>query len=190
MQGVRAEFERRGTPFVLTREPGGTALGDEVRQLLLRNEGEAPVAKAEALLYQAGRAQHVEKVIRPALQAGRWVLSDRFAASSLAFQAGGRTIAAAEIEWLNNFSTSGLKPDLYILLDLSVEQSLRRLQSRAQETDRFEREKSDFHERVRRAYLALAQSEPGRWLVLDAGLGPEALLDRTLSTLRGRQWLA
>jgi len=190
IQGVRAELERQGLPFVLTREPGGTPIGDEIRQMLLRTEGDTPTPRAEALLYQAGRAHHVEKLIQPALQRGAWVISDRFAASSLAFQAGGRAISLSDIEWLNQFSTAGLQPDLYILLDLTVAESLRRMSGRAQEADRFEREKSDFHERVRQAYLQLAAKDPARWLVLDAGVAPEQLLMQLLTTLRGKKWLA
>src|ERR1700761_5418793 len=99
INGLKHEFDQRRIPFVITREPGGSVLGDEIRQMLLRVKGEAPVPRAEALLYQAGRAQHVEKLIRPALARKQWVLSDRFSASSIAFQAGGRAIARAQIEW-------------------------------------------------------------------------------------------
>jgi dTMP kinase len=188
MQGLKAEFERRGQAFTLTREPGGTKLGDEIRTLLLRTDGEAPTPRAEALLYQAGRAQHVECLIRPALAKGHWVLSDRFAAASLAFQARGRDLRESEIEWLNQFSTQGLEPDLYVLLDLTVEESQRRLNGRG-EPDRFEREKADFHERVRQAYLIMAARRPEKWLLLSAADSPEELLQKTLSALKARKWL-
>ena len=190
IQGLKSELERLGMAAVVSREPGGTSLGQEIRQMLLRVQGEAPVARAEALLYQADRAQHVETLIRPALASGRWVLSDRFTASSVAFQGGGRDLSVAEVQWLNQFSTGGLKPDLFILLDLTVEESLRRLAGRATEADRFEREEKDFHERVRQGYLSLAKEEPSRWLVLNAAANPSELLQKLISDLKGRRWLA
>jgi len=187
--GLKRDFETRGLGFVISREPGGTELGVEIRQMLLRVKGDAPVPLAEALLYQADRAQHVERLIRPALDAGKWVLSDRFAASSLAFQAAGRHLQKEQIEWLNKFSTGGLEPDLYVLLDLTVEESLRRLSGRAQEADRFELEHKDFHQKVRDAYLQLAAKNPKQWLVLSAADKPADLLNRLLSALKERQWL-
>ena len=189
IQGLKLEFEKRGAPFVITREPGGTMLGDEIRELLLRVKGEAPVPRAEALLYQAGRAQHVECLIRHSLKAGKWVLSDRLDASSVAFQAGGRSLNRMQIDWLNEFSTAGLKPDLYVLLDLTVEESTRRLAGRGQEADRFEREQKEFHEKVRQAYLELAKSRPEAWLVLDAAEKSDVLLGKLLAALKDRQWL-
>src|ERR1044072_576738 len=132
MQGLKAEFNRRALAFAVTREPGGTKLGATIRDLVLRVEGEPPVPRAEALLYQADRAQNVETFIKPALARGQWVFSDRFAASSVAFQAGGRSIEAEEIAWLNAFSTAGLQPDLYVLLDLTVEESLKRMNRRGE----------------------------------------------------------
>lgn len=190
MKQLQQELTQRQIAFVQTREPGGTPLGVAIRQLLLKTDGVPPSPRAEALLYQADRAQHVETVIRPALARGEWVFSDRFAASSHAFQAGGRTLEAAEIAWLNEFSTDGLKPDLYILLDLTVAESARRLAGRPEEADRFEREHAAFHERVRTAYVQLAQNEPERWLVLDASQSPAQLSVQTLNALKGRRWLA
>jgi dTMP kinase len=190
INGLKSEFEKQGLAYVITREPGGSSLGAEIRHMLQRNEGEAPVPRSEALLFQADRAQHVEKLIKPALAQKKWVLSDRFAASSIAFQAAGRDIKIEEIEWLNKFSTGGLQPDLYVLLDLSVEESLRRMNGRAQEADRFEREGKDFHQKVRDAYLRLAKADPSRWFVLSASEKPEQLFQSLLKELRGRKWLA
>ena len=193
INGLKSELVKQGIASLVTREPGGTPLGDEVRELLLRVQGDAPTPKAELLLYEAVRAQHVEKTIRPALESGRWVLCDRYDASSLAFQGGGRNILDAEIQALNQFATSGLKPDLYVLLDLSVEESLRRMKKRevatGQTQDRFEQEKQDFHERVRQAYLKIAQSDNSRWLVLSADQSPEDLLKVLLTEMRVRKWL-
>lgn len=190
IHGLKSELDQRQIPHRVTREPGGTSLGSEIRTLLLRVDGEAPTAKAEALLYQADRAHHVESVIRPALVKGEWVLSDRFAASTVAFQAGGRAISRSDVDWLNHFSTGGLQPDLYVLLDLTVEESVRRLSGRTQETDRFEREKHDFHVRVRNTFLELAETTPSQWLVLNAADQPRVLLEKLLAVLRSKRWLA
>jgi dTMP kinase len=171
---------------VVTREPGGTVLGDDIRHLLLRTESEAPVARAELLLYIAGRAQHVEKVIRPALLEKKWVLCDRYSASSVAFQAGGRELKRGDIDWLNNFATAGVIPDLWVLLDLTSEEAAKRMTNR--DLDRFERESKPFHDRVRNAYLELARAGKN-WLVLDAALSPEVLREKLLSDLRARGWL-
>lgn len=190
INGLKAEIEKRGIPFVITREPGGTGLGDEIRQLLLRVKGEAPVPRAEALLYQAGRAQHVEQLIRPALREKKWVLSDRFDASSVAFQGGGREISRAQIEWLNDFSTAGVKPDLNVLLDLTVDETLKRLAGRGQEPDRFEREAKEFHEKVRQVYLSMATERPKEWLVLSAAETQSVLLQKLIQALKDKKWLA
>lgn len=172
---------------LLTREPGGSPLGEEVRQMLLRVQGDAPVPRAELLLYEAARAQHVDKVIRPALQAGQWILCDRFSASTVAFQNGGRGLPLAPIEWLNAFATDGCGPDLWVLLDLDVATAMRRMAGR--ELDRFEREKQDFHERVRQSYLNQAHQEPQRWLVLSAAESPQNLLDQLIARVREHGWL-
>ncbi len=190
IKGLAQALKDQNIASVLSREPGGTALGSEIREMLIRVKGDAPVPRSEALLYQADRAQHVEKLIKPALSEGKWVISDRFAASSIAFQASARDIGTADIEWLNRFSTQGLEPDLYVLLDLSVEESLRRIGGRGEELDRFEREAKDFHQKVRDAYLSLAKQSPGRWLVLAADEKPADLLQKLLSHLKGLKWLA
>lgn len=189
IQGLKSECVQRKIAHQVTREPGGTPLGDQIRELLLTTQGAPPTPRAEALLYQAGRAQHVENLIRPSLKKGEWVLSDRYAASSLAFQAKGRDLEEGEILWLNHFSTGGLEPDLYVLLDLTVEESTRRLSSRGGDTDRFEREKKDFHIRVREAFLKLASHSPERWLVLQADQKPEELLRQLVHHLKLKKWL-
>lgn len=179
-----------GQSTLISREPGGTPLGNEIRRLLIQKGDSHPRARAETLLYQADRAQHVDTVIRPALKSGKWVLSDRFAASSVAFQSGGREISPAEISWLNRFSTGGLLPDLYVLLDLTVEESKQRMQARGEDLDRFEIEAKEFHMRVRDSYLQQAEADSVRWLILDAGQRPDQLMQRLLEDLRGRKWLS
>lgn len=195
MLAVEKELTAQGIRLHRTREPGGTLLGEDIRDLILqKKEGRAPVSKAELLLYEADRAQHVETVIKPRLGAGHWVLSDRFAASSVAFQAGGRNISEEDVQWLNKFATSDLKPDLYILLDVTVEESRRRRQTRAsasgEKEDRIESEADEFHQRVRQGFLKQSQQDPKRWLVLDATMTTEEMLSKTLSELRQRKWLS
>jgi dTMP kinase len=180
-------LEGASEEVVLTREPGGTELGEEVRKLLLRVDGESPTALTELLLYEAGRAQHVEKKIQPALDRGAWVICDRFAASSVAFQAGGRALPEELIHKLNEIATSGLTPDVTVLLDLSVEEAKRRMEGR--ELDRFEIEKQDFHQRVRDSYLSQAKKDPEKWLILDASKSVEELEKELFAGLRDKKCL-
>lgn len=193
IQKLIQELKNQSITVDLTREPGGTELGEELRQILLRTTGDTPVPRTELLLYEAIRAQHVEKRIRPKLDAGQWVISDRFTASSIAFQGGGRAITRIEIEWLNDFATHGLKPDLTVLLDLPVEESLKRIQKRIQETgvveDRFEQEQKSFHQAVRDTYLSIAKENKSPWLVLDAAQTPEVLYSQLKEFLLQKKFL-
>lgn len=193
MAALEKELLVKSFPVYRTREPGGTKLGDEMRGLILRPDGEAPTPRTELLLYEASRAQHVDQVIRPRLANKEWVLCDRFAASSIAFQAGGREISQQWVEKLNEFATDGLEPDLTILLDLSVEESRRRRNQRqiqgGDKEDRIESETDTFHQRVRKSFLDQAESNPKYWYVLDAALSPEELLQKLLAHLKGLQWL-
>lgn len=186
-------LKNRSEEVVLTREPGGTPLAEEIRELLLKTTGETPVAKAELLLYQAARAQHVETKILPALSAKNWVICDRFTASTYAFQKGGRGIKAEEIHYLSQFATSGLRPCIQILLDLPVDVSLSRIHNRSHQTgaqiDRFEQENKSFHQNVRDAYLELAHNNPEDWIVLDATKMPDDLFEQLKDELRKRQIL-
>ena len=194
IQSLQKYLQDQGHTVVLTREPGGTPLGEELRGILLRKEGDTPCPKAELLLYEAIRAQHVEKKIAPALAENHWVLCDRFTASSLAFQVGGRQLSREPVDWLNNYATGEVTPRLTVLLDLSTEVSLSRLHGRAQagaeqELDRFEQEAADFHKRVRHYYLQLAEEQGENWLVLDAEKSPENLFAELLEVLRERKCL-
>lgn len=161
IQLFKAELEKHQQMVTVTREPGGTEMGEELRQILLRKDKEAPAPRTELLLYEAIRAQHVEHLIRPKLEQGHWVLCDRFTASSVAFQAGGRQIAEAEVQWLNAFATNNLFPEVTILLDLTYDEALsrqsQRFQSKGEKADRMESEARDFHERVRASFLKQAQ---------------------------------
>lgn len=203
IQGVKAELERRGIKVRVTREPGGTALAEDIRSLILRPGGtgedgrplETPVPTTEILLYEASRAQHVAKVIKPSLALGEWVLCDRFSESTVAFQCFARGLDRAEVDSLNRFAEQGSRPELVVLLDLTVEASRRRQSRRASvgsaETapDRIEREADDFHERVRQGFLAQAKEEPSRWCVLNADQTPEELLRQAITALETRGWL-
>jgi dTMP kinase len=187
-------LDSRKQKYIRTREPGGTPLGDQIRDLILSHSGDRhPVSRAELLLYEASRAQHVEKVIRPALKNNHWVLCDRFSASSVAFQGGGREINNLDIVWLNEFATAKLHPNLTILLDLSVEASQSRRQQRSQITgqseDRIESEADAFHQRVRQSFLNQAQNGTDDWLVLDATKSQEQLFQELLQALQERKWV-
>ena len=193
IQGLSNELSARSLTFILAREPGGTPLAEDIRQLLLRTDGEAPVAATELLLYSASRAQHVAKVIRPSLEKGQWVLCDRFAASMVAFQCFARKLPREKIDWLNDYAKQGVEPHLTILLDLTVEESQKRQTQRLLGTsltgDRMEKEAVDFHEAVRQGFLAQAKENPSAWLVLDATADPVVLKRQVLAELEKRQWL-
>jgi len=169
---LEAWLVESGRSVVRTREPGGTDLGLELREIVLHRRGHiAP--RAEALLYAADRAHHVETLVRPALERGDVVLQDRYIDSSVAYQGAGRVLGGDEIRSLSEWAVDGLAPDLTVLLDLDEAEGRRRLDSARTEYDRLESEKSDFHARVRAAYLAVAESEPERFVVVDASL-PQA----------------
>ncbi len=162
-------LRERGFDVLATREPGGTRIGDKVRALLLAPEHTEMQSEAEILLFSAARAQLVGEVIRPALARGSVVLCDRFADSTLAYQGYGRQLDLDILRSITAFATGNLAPDLTICPDLPVSEGLRRKQGGdLAEWNRMEREQQAFHQRVREGYLALAEAEPSRWLVLDA----------------------
>ncbi len=160
----------RGERVVVTLEPGGTPLGTLLRTAVLH--GDHIGARAEALLYAADRAHHVDVVVRPALARGDVVLTDRYLDSSVAYQGVGRGLGARDVEQLSLWATEGLLPALTVLLDIDPVAGLARVTG---EPDRLERAGDDFHRRTREAFLARAAAEPGRWLVLDATVPPEEL---------------
>jgi len=164
---LKALIEGAGVPLVVTREPGGTALGEQLRGLLLHGADNAMCADTELLLMFAARAEHLDKVIKPALAQGRWVLSDRFTDATYAYQGGGRGIGDTRIATLEQWVQGDLRPDLTFVLDIAPEEGLRRAGKRAA-ADRFERENLIFFERVRAYYRALAQRAPQRIKLIDA----------------------
>jgi dTMP kinase len=161
------KLEQQNIPAVLTHEPGGTALGNELRRTLKRQRDSSISPQAELFLLAASRAQLVAELIRPALEEGKVVLCDRFTHSTMVYQGYGRGLDFTAIKMVNNMATRNLNPDLIILLDISPEQGLARKQSLK---DRFELEDLSFHRRVREGYLKMAAAEPDRWLVIDASL--------------------
>ncbi|MBT9259449.1 MAG: dTMP kinase [Clostridiales bacterium] len=168
---LAARLEREGLPFLLQREPGGTPLGETVRSLIL--QGDHPLAPwAEALLIAAARAQMVDEVLRPALSRGLWVVCDRFADSSTAYQGGGLGLGEERIEELNRWITGGLRPDLTFFLDLPPEEARH---DRDKPLDRIERRPLDFHRRVYETYQRLAQREPDRIIRIDARKPPDVI---------------
>lgn len=193
MKRLETHLKNLGQDLIMTREPGGTTVGDEIREIILKKQAEPPSARTELLLYQASRAQHVDLVIRPALAQKKWVLCDRFSASSIAFQGGGRGISLEQVRWLNDFATNLLKPHLTVLLDLSVEESKKRRSHRENTTataeDRIEAEADSFHEKVRQGFLDQAKADPQNWLVLNAALTPDELYMQLLAKLTEKQWL-
>lgn len=162
---IAARIEAAGKKVVVTREPGGTPLGEELRKLLLTQPMHL---ETEALLMFAARREHLDKVILPALAAGSWVLSDRFADATFAYQGGGRGLDLDRIETLESWVQRGLQPNLTLVFDLSVEEARRRLQETGATPDRFERENQDFFARVRSVYQTRATRYPERIKLIDA----------------------
>ena len=161
-----------GKEVLLTREPGGTALAEKIRSLVREESDDPPNSRAETLLFIASRAQVVENVIRPALASGTWVLCDRFADSTFAYQGYGRGLDLDELKRINSFATGGLEPDMTILLNVSPEVSAKRMRAREAATntdaDRMEKAGDGFHTRLRQGFLELAAAEPERFAVIQA----------------------
>jgi dTMP kinase len=174
-------LEASGQTVVVSREPGGTELGVELRDIVLHRRGEmAP--RAEALIYAADRAHNIATKVRPALERGDVVVQDRYLDSSVAYQGAGRVLGGDEVRDVSLWATQGLLPDLTILLDLDESVGRDRLADSRTQYDRLEAEQQDFHARVRAGYLELAAAEPGRFLVLDAQQEVETIA----SAIRGR----
>jgi dTMP kinase len=176
---LRQAFEAAGRTVTVTRQPGGTPLGQQIRNLVLHGDHVSP--RAEALLYAADKAQHADLVLRPALAAGHVVLTDRYTDSSVAYQGAGRELGAQEIHDLNMWAVDDLVPDLTIVVDISAEEGRRR---RGDVHDRLESEGDEFHESVRAHYLAMAQGNPQRYLVVDGARSADEIGADVASRLR------
>ena len=168
LPALGAYLREAGYDVLVTREPGGTAVGDQIREVLMNLKNVSIVPRTEILLFLAARAQHVEELIRPALAAGNIVLCDRFGDSTLAYQGFGHQTDLDTLKALLDFSTGGLKPDLTLLIDVPVEKGMARKRKNSAEWNRLDAYALAFDERVRQGYFALAEAEPERWMIIDA----------------------
>jgi dTMP kinase len=180
---LKRYLTQRGIPCKVTREPGGCPIGENIRKTLLNPDHHGMVPLSELLLYEASRAQHVKEVIKPLLKKGMIVLCDRFSDASIAYQGYGRKVDLNLVARLNRLSSQGIKPDVTFLLDcpsdLGLKRALRRNRALKQEKEgRFEREKVQFHQRVRRGYLSIAKKESQRMKVIDTRQGPEKVFEK------------
>lgn len=171
MELLRQYFEQRHQAVVITREPGGTDIGEQIREVLLRPENRVMAARTEALLYAASRAQHVVELIEPALAAGKIVISDRYVVSSYVYQGIARGLGLETVERINQFAINGRVPDLTIFLFVSQEQALRRKKAQ-KELDRLEAESMPFHTKVNQGFRQLAESYPYPRMIIDADMTP------------------
>ena len=176
----------KGFDIVYTREPGGTEISDQVREILMNMKNKQMCPRTEILLFCAARAQLVEEVIRPALQSGKIVISDRYADSTLAYQGYGHGFEQETLKQLLNFTTGNLWPDLPFLLDISAEKGLRRRISNQEEWNRMDDYQLAFHERVRNGYHQLAAADPQRWEIIDADQSEKAVENEIMQRLARR----
>ena len=185
---LQEALEKDGVEVVLTREPGGTWLSEEIRHLIKDQTTDAPCDRSELLLFLAARAQLVRNVIRPALEAGQWVLSDRFSDSTLAYQGYGRGLPLGDLRRMNDFACEGLKPDLTLLLDVSPGVSCARMREREAATqtaaDRIEKAGDEFHARLRTGFAELARAEPDRIVTIDANGTPDEVWESVWKSMR------
>ncbi len=182
LQFITQRLQERDIEFVVTREPGGTPLAEDIRALLLRHHAERMCEMTELLLIFAARAQHLDQVIRPSLEAGKWVVSDRFTDATYAYQGGGRGLNRDTIASLESLVQGHLRPDLTLILDLPPHIGLERARKRAS-LDRFELEKLEFFDRVRASYRERATSEPERCVLIDASRALEEVQGDVLREL-------
>jgi dTMP kinase len=189
---LSAALTERGIEHVVTREPGGTPLAEKIRQLVLQSEGEAVPPSAELLLMFAARAVHLNNLIQPNLKAGRWVICDRFTDATYAYQGGGRGMNMQEIVRLEAMVQGTLRPDLTLLLEAPVAESLQRARKRNADTptDRFEAERAEFFERVASAYRERAEALPQRMVRIDAAQSAAAVTSSILDVLKQRSWIS
>lgn len=181
IESILATLTACGVEVVSTREPGGTPLGEKLRELLLHEQMHA---ETETLLMFAARREHIAKVITPALTRGAWVLSDRFTDASFAYQCGGRGVPPEKVEILESWVQQGLQPDMTLLFDVPVEVSVARLAA-ARAPDKFESESADFFRRIRNGYLARAEAQPQRFRVIDGNRPLEVVRQEVIEIIKG-----
>lgn len=183
---IADRLSEQGIEVITTREPGGTEISEAVRKILLNQQYEEMTPDTELLLMFAARNQHLQEKIVPALEAGKWVISDRFTDASYAYQGAARGIAYSRIQELEHWVQQGFYPNMTFVFDLTIEEGMKRVRSRGGETDRFEQEQQAFFEKVRSAYLNRAKQAPNRYAVLDASQSLENVqkqIDQVLETL-------
>ncbi|WP_303976621.1 dTMP kinase [Streptococcus danieliae] len=187
IQELASHFSDTGREVVVTREPGGARIAEQIREILLNPDHAEMEAKTELLLYMASRRQHLVEKVLPALERGALVLMDRFIDSSVAYQGYGRGLDLEAIHWLNQFATDDKNPDLTLLLDLPAEQGLARIQAnRSGDVDRLDQEDLSWHQRVRQGYLQLLDENPDRLVKVDASLDLPEVLDQALQRIAER----
>jgi dTMP kinase len=170
---VSEELSKRNIDFLLTREPGGSKIAEQIRNIILDKKNIEEDSRTEALLYAASRRQHLTDVVLPALEKGKLVLSDRYIDSSLAYQGYARGIGIKEVMSINAFAINGLMPDVTFFLDLTPEEGLKRIASRSRESDRLDKEKLAFHQKVYEGYKIIIKDDPKRFVIIDARKTPD-----------------
>lgn len=185
---LAAHLQKSGREVVSTREPGGTEIGEQIRNIIVHNsKGDEMCAETELLLFTAARAQVVREVIAPALTRGAVVLSDRFLDSSTVYQGIGRNLAADPVSQINRFAVGNVMPDLTLVIDVPTEIGLARIRQRASDLpDRMERENIDFYKKIREGYLLLAKGMPDRFVVVDGSMSPDAIEKKIWTIVKER----
>lgn len=184
LQALLPRLEEFGKELVTTREPGGVAIAEDIRSVILDPKNTAMDDKTELLLYIAARRQHLQERIVPALEAGKLLLVDRFIDSSVAYQGFGRGLNVEDVAWLNRFATDGLLPDLTLYFDIEVEEGLARIaKNRHHDVDRLDMETVDMHQRVRNGYLSILEKEPNRVVKIDANQSLEAVVEAAFTVI-------
>ncbi len=187
LEAVLPMLKKLSPEIVATREPGGVRVAEEIRQVILNPENTDIDAKTELLLFAAARRLHLQVKVLPALKAGKLVIADRFIDSSVAYQGFGRDLGLAPVEWLNEFATDGLKPDLTLYLDIDTDAALERIRkNRANDMDRLDMERAEMHHKVRQGYLEVVKSEPERFVTIDASQPLDAVIADTFAAITDR----
>ena len=187
LKAISAYFEENKIPFILSREPGGTPIGEEIRNVILSKNNGAMDLRVEALLFAASRRQHLIEKIWPALKAGTNVLCDRYLDSSLAYQGNARGLGIENVLKVNEFATEGTFPDITLFFDLDPEVGLKRIAANQQrEVNRLDLEKMSFHKSVRAGFLKLAKMYPNRYVVIDASKSPQEVADACINAIKER----
>lgn len=187
LQELLPKLQVLGLEVITTREPGGVAIAEDIRKIILDPANTAMDHKTELLLFIAARRQHLVEKVLPPLQEGKMVIIDRFIDSSVAYQGYGRGLDIADIDWLNHYATDGVKPDLTLYFDIDAEEGLARIARNAErDVDRLDMEKADMHRRVRHGYLAILEKEPERFVKIDASQPLEAVVQDALGIIQER----